>query len=1365
MEKPRIPADEPQRLEALKKLKILDTAPEERFERLTRLAQGLLGVPTALVSLVDADRQWFKSRQGLDAQQTPRDVSFCGHAILGKDPFIVPDATKDPRFADNPLVTGAPNVRFYAGVPLRLSTGEAMGTLCVIDRIPRTLDQRRVALLRDLGALVANELEGASLEAALDKVREQESKYKTLLDQTTDLVQSVDPQGRILYANHAMLAALGYAEEEALRMNIFDLIAPESREHCSLVMGRVMKGESCDGIDVVFLSKGGARVLARGRATCHFENGRPAYTRGVFQDVTAQTRSAKRLAAQFAATKALAEAASWRAGLEGVLRGIGTAMGWSAAGAWEIDHKAGELYCADFWSAAGTSTAFTRQSREIRFAMGVGLPGRTWAGAKPFWVPDVTVDPNYPRAATAKADGVRMGLAFPILLDGKVEGVLEFYDASSSEPDEELLALFASLGSQLGEFLRRRRADRALRRSAKDLVDLKTAIDSSAIVAVTDAQGRITGANELFTRISGWTREEALGKTHRIVNSGVHPPEFFKQMWDTISAGRVWQGEICNRAKDGHLYWVDSTITPFLGEDGKPFQYIAIRHEITDRKRSEAQAAEAWSRLQAVLDNATQVSIIATDDKGAITIFNKGAENLLGHSAGEMLGKSPALIHVPEEVEARGKLLTMEYGRPIEGFDAFVEPARQGGFDSREWTYVRKDGSTFPVRLTVTALRAASGEVNGFLGVAVDVTQSRRAADELAKARDAALDLAKAKSEFLANMSHEIRTPMNAVIGMAGLLLDTSMSPQQREFAETIRSAGESLLTIIGDILDFSKIEAGSMPLEELDFDPGLIAEDVALLFAARAQDKGLEIAAVVDDKLPPRLRGDAGRLRQIISNFVSNAIKFTEAGEVVISVRRLSEEGEGIRVRFEVRDTGIGLSPEVQAKLFTAFTQADASTTRKYGGTGLGLAISKKLVEMMRGRVGIDSAVGKGSTFWFEVPLAKGGDVPLAEAPQVEGARVLIVDDNATNREILVHQTQAWRMRPHPVADPAAALSVLRAAEESGDPFTLAFIDMQMPGMDGMELAREIRNDPAFVSVRMILLSSMSFSRDELVGKGFDGALTKPVRKSSLFDCISEVLSAHPSCKLPVRRTAGSEARASWAGLRILVAEDNVVNQKVALLQLQKLGCKADAVANGSEALAAVSSIHYDLVLMDCQMPEMDGFAATAAIRAQPAESSRRLVIIAMTANALEGDRERCLAAGMNDYVAKPVRIEDLSAAIGRWFGAVDPSALKGLRELGDAAAVRDIIEGFVKDSGERLAGLRAAASSGDADALAAMAHALKGSSGTLGAKGVERLAARLEAMGREKRVEEAAPLVESLEAEISEAVDLLRAGSLRKA
>jgi len=1235
MEKPKKPADEAQRLEALRRLKVLDTPPEERFDRLTRLAQSLLGVPTALVSLVDADRQWFKSRQGLDAKETPRDVSFCAHAILGAEPFVVPDATKDPRFADNPLVLGAPNVRFYAGVPLRLSTGEAMGALCVVDRIPRTLDAKRLQLLRDLGALVANELEGATLEVALSSVREQEARYQALLDETTDLVLAVDGDGRLLDVNKALLAALGRTLPEALALGVSGLLDPESRTLGTETLARALGEGERGAFDLTFLTKTGDRVLARGRASLTLGPGRGARARLVLRDVTAQTRSEKRLAAQFAATKALAEATTWRAGLEGLLRGVGAATGWSAAGAWEVDHATGELYCADFWTADAKSTPFTRRSRELRLKSGAGLPGRAWRDAEPVWVPDVAADPDFPRAEEAAADGVRSALAVPVELDGKVEGVLEFFAASKARPDAELADLFASIGLQLGEFLRRRRADAALLRAAKETRDLQTALDASAIVAVTDAAGRITRVNDRLVRITGYSREELIGVTHKLLNSGTHPDAFFKRLWETVASGRTWRGEIRNLDRSGAAYWVDTTITPFLDESGKPVRYVAISHDITERKLSEGRAAEAGARLQAVLDGASQVSIIATDSAGLVTVFSKGAENLLGYRASEMLGRPPSVLF-----------------QDGQGFDSLAESARGGASEPRECSLVRKDRSAQPVRLTVTALRRAEGTIDGFLALAVDASQTQLAREEVSKARDTVLGLANAKSLFLSSMSREVRSPMNAVVGMAGLLLDGSLDPRQRELAAGIRGAGEALLATLGDILDYSQLEAGGLPLEEGEFDPRRVVEDVASLCAARAREKGLELSVFVDEAVPRRLRGDAGRLRQILAALAGNAVKFTDKGEVVLGARRAAEEGDAVRLRFEVQDTGPGLEPAAQAGLFAAFAQAGGAAPKR-GGAGLGLAIARKLAEKMKGAVGVVSAPGKGSTFWFEAALPKAAAAAPEEAPALAGVRVLIVDDNESSRRVTAHLTASWRMRPEAVADGAAALAALRAAEAQGDPFILALIDAAMPGLDGAQLAQEIKGDPSLVAVRMILLGAApeAPAGDGPAGLGFDGAVAKPVFKEALREAVCAALGVKPSAQELVRLALRVEPLASWKALRVLVAEDNAVDRKVTGLQLEALGCKADAVADGREAAAATAAIHYDLILMDCRMPELDGFEATAAIRARPAADARRTVIVGMTYDA-DGDRERCLAAGMNDCVAKPVGAEELAAAVRRWFG-----------------------------------------------------------------------------------------------------------------
>jgi PAS domain S-box-containing protein len=709
--------------------------------------------------------------------------------------------------------------------------------------------------------------------------------------------------------------------------------------------------------------------------------------------------------------------------------------------------------------------------------------------------------------------------------------------------------------------------------------------------------------------------------------------------------------------------------------------------------------------------------------------------------------------------------------------------------------------------------RDDAGRALRMIGINTDVTERKLAQQALMDAKEAAEAANRTKSQFLSNMSHEIRTPMNGVLGMTELLLDTELTAKQRRFVDTVRNSGEALLAIINDVLDFSKIEAGKLELETVDFDLSQLMEEVADLLAERAHAKGIELACRVGDDVPIHLCGDPARLRQVLINLVGNAIKFTEAGEVVVEVRKDTSErksagiaddgmcatasgGAAVELRFTVTDTGIGIAQQTLDRLFQPFSQADGSMARRYGGTGLGLSISKQLVEMMGGAMGVRSHVGKGSTFWFVMPLSLARTslpAPLAVRDDLHGVRVLIAEDNATNSAILEHHVKAWGMRCERAKNGRDALALIRSAKETDDPFELALIDLKMPHMNGIELARAIKADPTTARLKLVMLTSTTFSGEAAMARdaGVAAYLCKPVRRADLYRTVVSVLgktNADLPAEVRQRQASVSMLPRKKAG-PILLAEDNPVNQQVARAMLEELGCHVDIASDGRRAVEAWSRKRHALVLMDCQMPELDGFAATAAIRdlcrvhAQTSGEETVVRIVALTANAIHGDRERCLASGMDDYLSKPFTRAQLVATIERWLqeplhaaasisSATQPEeeprgkasasqhAVLDARALEAIAALKSddmpdllqkVIGLYLENTPKLLETLHKAGKRNEVSLLCSAAHTLKSSSANIGALRLAELCKTLEEEARQGTVTDGQSRVAEIEAEFA--------------
>jgi two-component system sensor histidine kinase/response regulator len=763
-------------------------------------------------------------------------------------------------------------------------------------------------------------------------------------------------------------------------------------------------------------------------------------------------------------------------------------------------------------------------------------------------------------------------------------------------------------------------------------------------MVIVNGHGHIVLLNAQAERLFGYRRQDIVGQaTSELIAERLrarHRTHMRDYLRDAATRPAGSHFELVGRRSDGSEFPVEISLSPLETDEGLLVS-AAIR-DVTARKRAVSELAAAEELFRGAFDG-SPIGMALTDDDGMIVRVNAALCALTGQTHAQLAGsRLDELVHPDASDHDRAAI------RRLIG---------DGGHQDEVETRFRCVASA-AVWVTVGAamIRDDGGGARRFLVQVQDVTQRRRYAESLAAARDAEIEANRMKSEFLAVMSHEIRTPMNGVIGMTGLLLDTELDAQQRAFAETVRTSGQALLSIINQILDFSKIGAGKMQLERLDFDLRDVVEDVAELLAEPAHAKGLEVTALIEPDVPTAVRGDPERLRQILTNMLANAVKFTDHGEIVVRVELAEQTRADALLRFEVLDTGIGVPPEHAALLFEPFSQADASTTRTHGGTGLGLAICRQMAELMGGEVGVHSTPGTGSRFWFTARLATIGAHtarPVARG-DLRGLRVLVVDDNATTGRILAQQVGALGAHAAVAERGERALALLQAAAAGGEPYDVALLDLRMPA-DGAALARAIQEDPALAPIALVLLTCTGVRRPagEASETAVAACLTKPVRQSRLYDTLATLTGAAPAPAEAVAHPPVADAMPR-AGARLLLAEDYVVNQQVALAMLDKLGYRADVVANGAEAVQASSRTAYGAVLMDCQMPEMDGYDATVEIRRREG-ADRHTPIIAMTAGAMQGDRERCLQAGMDDYISKPVDVDALGTILARWVQAGD--------------------------------------------------------------------------------------------------------------
>jgi PAS domain S-box-containing protein len=1161
-----------------------------------------------------------------------------------------------------------------SGVPLRDEAGTVVGFVGTA----RDITERRRA------------------EAAL---RESEERHRHLVESSDDWIWETDANAVFTFASARVVDLLGYTPEEVVGRSAYDLMPPGDAAKARAAVGSlVAQRKAFRGVENTNLHKNGRRVVMESNGVPVFDEG-GAFRgyRGMDRDVTERRRAETYREMGGEVLRILNEPGPLRGSIQRVLAALKTSTGFDAVGIRLQDGDDFPYFVQEGFSRDFLLTENTLIERaadggvcrdkdgnvSLECTCGLVISGKTdptnpyFTHGGSCWTNDEAGTPFqdtrlHPRDRCIH-DGFQSVVLAPIRNMDRIVGLIQLNDRRKGRLTLDTVELLEGIAAHIGSALMRKRAEEALRESEEKH---RLVVDnaSEAIIVIQDGMLRL--ANPSLVALLGFSEEELKSTPFP---SFVHPDDRAmvvdrhqkRTLGETVPARYAFR----LMTRDGNTRWVEVNVVEITWE-GRPAS-LGLLADITERKRAEDVLRDSEEKFRSIFENVVDAYFETAMD-------------------GTILEISPSIETLSKGQYHRDDLI----GRSM--YDFYSDPGRRqallqvlrerGRVSDFEIELTNRDSSVVPCSISTKVHFDAQGRPDRILGSLRDITERKRAEETLretnrhleestARANElmAQAEMASiAKSEFLANMSHEIRTPMNGVIGMTGLLLDTELDDEQRRYAEIVRASGDSLLGLINDILDFSKIEARKLDLETLDFDLSSLLDDFAATLAVRAHDKGLELLCAADPAVPTLLRGDPGRLRQILTNLAGNAVKFTAAGEVSVRVSLVEESAPlnpeplslnpepstpSVLLRFSIRDTGIGIPAEKHELMFQKFTQADTSTTRRYGGTGLGLAISKQLAELMGGEIGVESEAGKGSEFWFTARLGKRAEGARAESlpsAGLHGVRTLIVDDNATSREILITHLISWGMRPSEAQDGPGALQALYRALDESDPFRLAVIDMQMPGMNGEVLGRTIKADQRLASTRMVMLTSLGARGDarRLEEIGFAAYATKPIRHQDLKGVLSLALrerdGAEPTPRPIATRHTAREMLNRFAGrkARILLAEDNITNQQVALGILRKLGLSADAVANGVEVLKSLETIPYDLVLMDVQMPVMDGLEATQRIReARSAVPSHGIPIIAMTAHAMQGDREKCLEAGMDDYLPKPVTPQALVEVLEKWL------------------------------------------------------------------------------------------------------------------